>query len=65
MTGNEQAVPLTEEHMEAFERAYQSLASNGERILGFAQRELSKKYKKNNYDESMFPMVSSSCLVGC
>jgi heme-degrading monooxygenase HmoA len=49
----QQPVPITEEHKKSFDKAYETLAGRGERILGFAQLKLRKKCPS----EDKFPMV--------
>ena len=52
-------VPLTDEHSQAFQHAYEVLAGHGERVLGFAQVELDSKIYNKSYhfdaDSKNFP----------
>ena len=50
---NGQAVPLTPEHKKSFETAYEDLGGLGERVLGFAYKELTDY--TNDYEVSLNP----------
>lgn len=56
---------MKKRHKKKFEKSYEQLAANGERVLGFAEKILSgkefgKKYKFEFENEANFPTVIST-----
>ncbi|KAI8093524.1 uncharacterized protein BX664DRAFT_278550 [Halteromyces radiatus] len=65
LTDNDEPLPLTQQHEDAFQEAYQSMAGQGNRVLAFAQCLLPKESYPSDFifDKKNCPM-ENLCFVG-